>query len=267
MQQVVIVVEHPDTVLDAHAFGAGALVRLESSAGGVAPWTWGEVGTETVVSGTTNYAIWDDAGVAGTYYRTRFSDLAGALFSEYSDIFLAGTSGPLLTVDELRLHVTSSLTDEALQLLLDAAYDAIVDAAGPDGAVSELITPAGDLLMLGRPADSVTSVVEQVYTTTYTLAADDYELRGSGRVLRRLSTGTNVAYAWRGRVDVTYVPTDATAERKRVQLELVKLDLEYSSTLASQTIGTWSETYVTDKPYAQARDEILASLSSGPLAV
>lgn len=264
MQKVIITVEHPDEVLEAEAFGAGAVIRLESSPGGVAPWVWTEIDTTAVLADTTSYGIWDPAGTSTTYYRTRYSDAGQTLFSEYSETFLAGTAGPLLTVDELRLHITSSLTDEALQLLLDAAYAAIEETAVPIGSVTELITPGyGDLVMLARKADSITSVIEG----TTTLAADDYELRSSGRVLRRLSTGTNAASYWLGRLDVTYAVPSDMAERKRVQLELVKLDLAFSPTLASQTIGTWKEDYATDKPYADQRDEILASLSTGSLAV
>ena len=267
MQQVIVTVEHPDTVLDANAFGAGALVRLESPARAAPSRGRGarsiprpsSRGPPRTPSGTPRGR---PRRTTGRATRTR----AGRRSAQYSDPFLAGTAGPLLTVDELRLHVTSTLTDEALQLLLDAALDAIEDVA-PTGPVTELITPgSGDLVLLSREATAITSVVEEYWGQSTTLAADDYELRSGGQTLRRLSTGTNPAYAWRGRVDVAYTVEDDSAERKRVQLELVKLDLAFNPALRSQTIGTWSEDYA-DKPYADQRAGILASLAGGPLAI
>jgi hypothetical protein len=121
--------------------------------------------------------------------------------------------------------------------------------------------------MLSRPAASIGTVIEDYWGSETTLAADDYEVRSSGQTLRRLHTGTNPAYHWRGRVDVTYTPAVDADTRKRVQLELVKLDLAFSPTLASQTIGTWSETYASGKAYPEQRAEILASLGSGVLVV
>lgn len=177
-------------------------------------------------------------------------------------MMLGENVSPYLTVDELRDFVSSTLSDASLQLLLDAAYDEIEDAA-PSAEVAELIGPVrGDLIMLGRAAASV----EHVYENDVEIAADDYELRPSGTTLRRLSTGTNPAYAWRGRVDVRYLPDVDTTVRKRVQLELVKLDLASNPTLASQTIGTWKEDYVT-KPYADQRGDILAVLTGGTALV
>ena len=209
--------------------------------------------------------------VVGDYTATwaTLVDLGAAGGSETVEVVAPGSVDvPYLTVTDLRLHVTSALTDPALQLLLDAAYDDINDYAGPSGPCDELIVPGhGDLLMLSRPAGSVGAVVEQFYGTETTLAANDYEIRSSGQTLRRLSTGTNPSHYWRGRIDVTYTPAGDADTRKRVQLELVKLDLSFTPGVASEAIGTWSESYVSGKPYAEQRAEILASLGSGVLIV
>ena len=206
----------------------------------------------------------------GDYTATWEGTVDGAVAggSETVEVVLPGdVDQPYLTVDDLRLYVSSTLTDDALQMLLDAAYDEIEDVA-PSGQVNELIDPGhGDLLMLSREADSIVSIAEQFHGTSVTLAADDYEVRSSGTTLRRLATGTNPSHHWRGRVDVAYLPGDDMAIRKRVQLELVKLDLAFSPSLASQTIGTWSETYTTGKPYADQRSEILASLGGGVMII
>lgn len=158
----------------------------------------------------------------------------------------------------------AGLADGDLQVLLDAAFLAIDDAIGPAGETSELLGPVhGDLLPLSRRVASITSVVENTRYSPVTLAADDYELSASGRMLVRLRTGTHPGYSWCGRVKPTYVPVDDTAQRIRVAVELVKLGITFNPGLASQAIGTWSESYSTSVPYPEQREAILATLSDG----
>jgi hypothetical protein len=166
------------------------------------------------------------------------------------------------TVTMLRQFVTSGLSDAVLETYLAAAMDAIDDALGPLTCKERLATH-GDLLMLGREAESITSIVEDARNTALTLAANDYELSDSGQFLYRLRTGTNPAWGWHGRVDVTYVRSDDAAERVRVAVALVKLDLAASGGLTAQAIGSWSETYASSTAHAEQRAEILASLNSG----
>ena len=173
-----------------------------------------------------------------------------------------------LTVAQFREHVTSSLGDEAVQRLLDAAYESLVGALGPyeeDGSITEIITPRsiGPLLMLSRRAESLSEVIEG----DTTLAADDYELRSSGNVVRRLDDGTNPASYWRNRVYVTYLPQSDLALRAIAQLELVRLEIAFNPLLVSQTIGSWTETYQQGKSYPEQRADILAALSPQPVGV
>ena len=79
----VIEVANADELLATEAYGAGALLRWESSAAEAG--TYVEGGTEALVSGTTLYDVWDAAGIETTWYRTRVSDAAGTTFSAYSD--------------------------------------------------------------------------------------------------------------------------------------------------------------------------------------
>lgn len=170
-----------------------------------------------------------------------------------------------LTIARLREFVTSSVSNSSLQILVDAAYLAIDDAIGPQGDVKEFFTVHGDLIMLSRRAVSITAVSENVRWAALALAADDYELRPSGQMLVRLRTGTNPRWYWQGRVDVTYRPPDDTANRVRVAIDLVKLDIATNPGLASQSIGTWAEAYTSNSAfnYALERQSILASLSPG----
>ena len=253
MLTVRVSIANPDALLT--AWGAGARARLESSA--TETGSYAEVGTAALLSGLFEYYIVDPAGTAALWYRWRPSTAAPAApadYGAYSDPWVAG--GPYLTVDQFRaFNAADSLTDESLLILLDAAAQAIIREHGPSGAITERLRAGGDLLMLSRPALSITLVVEDARLSALSLSADDYEL--SGQTLYRLSDGTNPGYCWRGRVDVTYVPFDDTAERQRVQRELVQLDLTFQPGLASQRIGEWTESYSADKPYAEQRAAIV----------
>ena len=176
-----------------------------------------------------------------------------------------------LTITRLREFVSSTVSDSSLQILVDAAFQAIDDCIGPPGNVSEFFTPAGDLIMLSRRAAAIVSASETLYSWSWTplvLASNDYVLRPSGRTLVRLNTGTNPGWlgrwGWLGRVDVTYTPVDDTANRVRVAIELVKLQIAFTPGLASQTIGTWSEAYTVagTASYPEQREAILASLTN-----
>jgi hypothetical protein len=178
-----------------------------------------------------------------------------------------------LSPAEFTLLYANSMDTDALQLLLDAAEAEIVERAGPTITDYvdrvETFTPRGVLLRLSEDAASIESVIEyaeQVSPTT--LAADDYELSGDGRMLRRLLTGTNGAYQWNPLVKVTYIPKSDDATRGRVQAELVKLAVGFTPNLRSQTIGDWAEVYATsDVPYSEQRETILATLHPGRIVV
>jgi hypothetical protein len=258
-------IANPDALLT--AWGAGALARLESSATETGSYT--EVSTAALLSGLFEYYVIDPAGTSALWYRWRPSTAVPAApgdYGTYSDPWVAG--GPYLSVDQCRafpgMPPATVLSDESLLILLDAAAQAIVREHGPSGATTERLSASGDLLMLSRPALTITTVVEDARWAPVTLAANDYSLSSSGQTLYRLSTGTNPRYYWSGRVDVTYTPFDDTAERQRVQRELVMLDIAFQPGLVSQSIGTWSETYTASgKSYAEQRADILASLSGG----
>lgn len=160
------------------------------------------------------------------------------------------------SVTRLREFVTTTLSDSALQVYLDAAVEDVDDVLGPL-TVHERVRPHGELLPLSREAESITTVVD--YATT--LADDDYQLSDSGRTLRRLWTGTNPGRWWNRRVDVTYVREDPVAARWRAVVALVQLDLVQRSGLQSETIGTYSYTKSTTKSYPEQRAEILATLT------
>jgi hypothetical protein len=261
MQRITIFVPSPADVLNASSFGAGALVRWESASAVAGTYT--EKGTEAVVSGTSEYVVWDLVGTSATWYRTRFSDAIGHLFSDYSAPF-QGRDAYLSIAQFRAFNPAPNSTDEDLQILLNGAAEAIVQAVGPAGALTERVRPHGDLLMLARSPQWIASVVEDLERTAVTLDPSDYVLEG--QTLRRLNSGPNPRHDWRGRTAVTYTPLDDLGERQRVQRELVELELNSAPGLLSMRLDSFQEMYEgrggSGKTYAQTRADILASLWS-----
>jgi len=167
----------------------------------------------------------------------------------------------LLSVADLRQHVETDLVDAAVQRLLDDAEEMIVAAFGANFADAPIVVQleGGDRnLFLDRPASAFTSIVETETddTTTTTLAADDYRTWHGGRRIERLRTGTNARRVWGPLVTITYTPVDDTDQRKRVQVDLVKLAIQFSG-LASEKVGSWSGTAL---DYDRERAKILSAL-------
>lgn len=170
----------------------------------------------------------------------------------------------LLTIPQLRTHgIGAGPPEEMLQRLLNAAEAAIDARYGAPGERTEVRYGAGDLLPLARPAQSVATITETVGTTTMTLAADDFEISPSGRILRRLNTGTNKRKTWGERMVVTYTARDETAGRIRVAVGLVKLDLAYSG-YQSESAPEYQRTRLA---YDEQREALLSSLLHVPVTV
>lgn len=261
-----VIVADTAMLLDASAYGAGALLRWERSTLPLSGYVEG--GTVPLVSGDSVYDVWDAAGTVGTWYRTRISNAAGSTFSGYSDPWQTTEQGLYLTLSQVRgFNVGLDLDDESLLILLGSAAQDIVEYAGPTGPIVERLRGSrGPLLYLARTALSITSIVED----TVTLAATDYELSYGGQLLVRFDTGPNPARTWGYANVVTYTPTSDLAQRQRVQLELIKQDVDHRAGLQQQTIGEWSEAYQAEYPgntYADRRAAILSSLTAGAVLI
>jgi hypothetical protein len=163
----------------------------------------------------------------------------------------------LLTIDELRAYVTSALSDDALQALLDAAER---DIGSFDQVVTERHEGGLPALVLSRLPGTFASVKEDAdEAVPLTLGTTDY--RVDGYILYRLDTGSNPSTYWIGEVEVKYTPTsDDEPERKRAQLALVRLDLAIASGVTSESIGDYSVSYGSNSRgsvYAEQRAAIL----------
>lgn len=165
----------------------------------------------------------------------------------------------LLTVDEVRDHVETSIVDDALERLIDNADQEIIDRLGALASQTEVLEGEGlEFLHLHRRASSITSAVERILETNYTLASTDYLLLNDGYRIQRLQ-GTNFpAVLWNGKVTIVYVPADETVARKKLLVDLVRLDCVYDAT-KSKGIGDVSVTAV---DHAAERVALFAQLQS-----
>lgn len=162
-----------------------------------------------------------------------------------------------LTVEQLRQHLTTSLGDEALAQKLAAAYEAIDSRFGLGGDTTELFDlRTGDLLVLSWAASSITSLVEDDIELT---AGEDFMLV-TPTLLRRIHSGPHPSNRWRGRLVVTYGPIANEAERDRVAIALVALEINFQPGLASRRLGEYAESFAQGSTdYAGQREAILAS--------
>lgn len=165
-----------------------------------------------------------------------------------------------MTIAELRAHIETDLTDEALGRLLDDAEAEIVSQYGEiatqvDTFEEQCLATA---IFLSRKAVTITTVTEELkggdeYDETV-LSANDYKLRYENRQLERLADGDNPRRTWGDVVTVVYVPEDETSQRIRITIDLVRLAVQYNAA-KSESIGDYK---ITSVDYEKERAEILS---------
>jgi hypothetical protein len=120
-----IVAEDADELLNAGAYGAGAIIRVQSAAtsGGAYADLTGTGSTPTIplVAGDRTYTAYDPNGTATTWYRTRYENAGATRLSDWSTVFQVGTGDRLCTVGQVlsRLIQAGQPTDNADDELLD----------------------------------------------------------------------------------------------------------------------------------------------------
>lgn len=165
----------------------------------------------------------------------------------------------LVTPDEVRVVVATTLADEELQTVIDREEAEVVRLYGAHYVDSEMTvseTHEGGYLSLfvNRAISSVTEVVEDDTTLT---EDEDYEVWAAQGRLLRLPVG-----AWWGRVvTVTYVPADDNVLRKGVIIDLVRLALERTA-MRQESLRDTEYSY-TAPDWEVERARILARLSIG----
>lgn len=168
----------------------------------------------------------------------------------------------LLTVDELREHVSTGLVDDALQRLLDAAEYVITDRAGPAGTRTEIVGGGTRYLTVSRPIDSITSITETLLNSSQLLSANDYRARGY--LIERMVIGDHGRFRWWGDATVVYEPVDDEALRIEVEIDLCKSALNYTPGATMEQIGSWTEQFAASAIWNNAveRESILSRLDS-----
>lgn len=174
----------------------------------------------------------------------------------------------IIDLVQLKTHLPGvTLGDEALQDLLNANTHAIEHLVGPIADATELRFPRAyeSIIFLGRRPTAILEVKEAVgFDDELTLDSEDYLL--SGATVRRRETGPNPRQWWTGPVQFLYSWEDDLAERIRVLVGLVKLDINHNPGLKGFTVGQHREEYDTagqsTPTYEQKRDALLASLES-----
>jgi hypothetical protein len=170
-----------------------------------------------------------------------------------------------VSIAEVRALVRSSLSDVDLQAIIDREESWLASRIGVlTGSRTDTFAPGlGDTpLYLTRRTEAV------VVTDNGTLvAASDLLFTPSTGCLRRAVWASwppdppryPVWYpAWQGAVTVTYTPTDG-ADVTRAVIELVRLALDQSPGMQSETMGTYSYTRATG-PGAISRFGLVRSI-------
>jgi hypothetical protein len=117
-----LTVDNPDELLNASAYSAGALLRVEYSTDGGSNFS--ALTTTAIVTLTTAYTLYHQAGDSTTLYRSRYSNSGATIFSEYSATFSA-TTAPVeyatLPLVKLRLNIPDNDTasDGIIQTIVE----------------------------------------------------------------------------------------------------------------------------------------------------
>ena len=106
--------ESPDSLLNAGAYAAGAVIRVQSSAteaGAYADLTGtGSTPTIPIITATRSYTGYDPNGGVSTWYRSRFENVGATRLSDWTPAFQVGdeTAGLLCSVYDVAQRVTTS---------------------------------------------------------------------------------------------------------------------------------------------------------------
>jgi hypothetical protein len=191
---------------------------------------------------------------------------------------------PLLTVEDYRELVTTSASDEAIQLALDANTALLNRVLGELGVpvvevhhqtgYETIILTSHRFQVLDSPP-SPTIVVGYGLPGAVTLADDDFRVEGT--VIRRIDYGTNVGIYWDTPIAITGLLEDNTDERILALVQLVQIDLANTtgsgtgaSGVRARTVGKHRVEYFGPEEggtVTQQKADVLATLQVDPLPV
>lgn len=109
-------VENSSDLLNTGAYGAGAIIRVQSST--TQTGTFANVTTAALVSGTASYTAYDASGTSTTWYRLRYESSNAATLSDWADPFEAVPATYASLEDaKQRLNIPSTDTTDDENLL------------------------------------------------------------------------------------------------------------------------------------------------------
>lgn len=208
--------EDADELLNTSAFGAGALIRVESatSSGG----TFAEIGTVALVAATYLYTYYDQTAATGLYYRTRYSNSGNTNRSDYSDEFQATAASGLYcslydAKQRLGIAATDTTDDENLLQFCVEATALIKGFTHRDLAPTTLTAALYDgydavedgrclLIPDGIRSISLLEIATNTGATFTTVASGDYFIRPTAQERDPGWPGTEV---W-----ITDIPSSST---------------------------------------------------------
>ncbi|HXJ66199.1 MAG TPA: hypothetical protein VNN79_20755 [Actinomycetota bacterium] len=112
-----ITVENPDEILNAGAYGAGAVIRLQTSATEAGAFAdvsgTGSTPTIPVVTLIRSYTGYDPLGIVSSWYRTRYENAGATRLSDWSPAFQVGdeNAGLLCSLYDVQQELGESGTD------------------------------------------------------------------------------------------------------------------------------------------------------------
>ena len=172
----------------------------------------------------------------------------------------------LLTVAEVKEHVTTGLTDAALERLIDAQDSYIRRMVGPHDPATTMehetdnsrSGPVRERVWLPRPASSISKVEDRyLFDSAWTVRDDtEYYLSDGGRSVR---VKHDFGEWFRTEVRVTFTPVAENAERSQALIDLVRLELQDTG-LESERDDTYR---YTAKDKLKAQREIIMPLKHG----
>jgi hypothetical protein len=126
--QLRLTAENPEELLNTGAYGAGAVIRLQTATtetGVYADVTGtGSTPTLALVAGTYNYPAFDPTSTSTAWYRTRFENVGATRVSDWSVAFQVGT-GAYTSLFNVKQDLDRAPTDATSdELLLDYIAEA-----------------------------------------------------------------------------------------------------------------------------------------------
>jgi hypothetical protein len=162
---VKITVENPDEILNAGAYGANSIVRLQTAATEVGAFAdvagTGSTPTVPIVTLIRAYTGYDPNGIATSWYRTRYENVGGTRVSDWSAAFQAdgeeaGYICSLYDVKQrLAIAAMDTTDDETLIDYISAVTNLVVTHTGRRFVRSPLAGSSTFLLDVKRPTKTL----------------------------------------------------------------------------------------------------------------